>query len=105
MIFCLQQAQEKAREQNKDLFVVFVDLAKAFDTVSQTTLWKVLSKLGVPGKMPHIIISFHEGIKAFVSSGSEQSDAFFVSNGTKQGCVLAPLLFSLLLCLKKHSPT
>lgn len=91
MIVCLRQAQ-KGREQNKDLFVVFVDFIQSFDTLSRSVLWKVLSTLGVP---ENIIIYFHERMKAFVRLESEQSDSFFLSNGTKQGFVLGSLPFSL----------
>ena len=35
MVFVLRQLQEKCREQNKGLYVSFVDLTKAFDTVSR----------------------------------------------------------------------
>ena len=95
MVFGLRQLQEKSREHNKDLFLVFIDLTKAFDTVSRPTLWKVLSKLGVPDDMLKVICSFHEGMNAFVSSGGDNSMPFSISSGTKQGCVLAPVLFAL----------
>ena len=95
MIFALRQIQEKSREHDKDLFMVFVDLTKAFDTVSRPTLWKVLSKLGVPSDMLNVICSFHEGMEASVSAGGQKSETFSVSSGTKQGCVLAPVLFAL----------
>ena len=45
--------------------------------------------------MLNIICSFHDGMKASVSSGGQNSDIFSVTNGTKQGCVLAPVLFAL----------
>ena len=35
IVFVLRQLQVKCREQNKGLYVVFVDLTKAFDTVSR----------------------------------------------------------------------
>nr|XP_054774768.1 uncharacterized protein LOC129282940 [Lytechinus pictus] len=35
MVFVLRQLQEKCREQNKGLYITFVDLTKAFDTVSR----------------------------------------------------------------------
>ena len=38
MIFVLRQIQEKCREQNVGLYSAFVDLTKAFDTVSRDGL-------------------------------------------------------------------
>ena len=42
-----------------------------------------------------IICSFHDGIEASVREGSGKSPPFGVTSGTKQGCVLAPTLFSI----------
>jgi hypothetical protein len=75
--------------------MVIVDLTKAFDTVNRAALWKVLNKLGIPDSMLKVIISFHEGMRASVGSNGETSDSFNVTNGTKQGCVMAPVLFAL----------
>ena len=33
MIFAARQVMEKSREQHRDLFVAFIDLSKAFDSV------------------------------------------------------------------------
>ena len=44
MIFVLRQIQEKCR----GLYAAFVDLTKAFDTVSLDGLWKILARLGCP---------------------------------------------------------
>ena len=95
MIFGLRQLQEKAREHNSDLYMVFVDLTKAFYTINRDTLWKVLAKLGIPNDMLNVICSFHEGMQASVYAASQNSDTFSVTSGTKQGCVLAPVLFAL----------
>ena len=48
MIFVARQLLEKSREQNQDLFIAFVDLAKAFDTINREMLWKVMVKCGCP---------------------------------------------------------
>ena len=48
MIFMLGQIQEKCREQNMGLYAAFVDLTKAFDTVSGDGLWKILAHLSCP---------------------------------------------------------
>ena len=48
MIFVLRQIRENCREQNMGLYAAFVNLTKAFDTVSHDGLWKILSRLGCP---------------------------------------------------------
>jgi len=95
MIFSARQVQEKCVEQNKDLYAVFIDLTKAFDTVDRDGLWKVLRKFGCPDKFTSVIRSFHDGMTARVQESGALSDSFPVTNGTKQGCILAPTLFSI----------
>ncbi|KAK3509681.1 hypothetical protein QTP70_008422 [Hemibagrus guttatus] len=97
MIFSLRQIQEKCIEQDQPLYMVFVDFTKAFDTVGRTGLWKLLRKYGCPEKFTSMIESLHTGMKANVRDGGETSETFDVTNGVKQGCVLAPTLFSILL--------
>ena len=60
-------------------------------------LWKQLSKLGVPPKFLSVLQQLHDGMKARVQTGELQSEFFEVNVGVKQGCVLAPVLFNLLL--------
>eukprot|EP00914_Ancora_sagittata_P004027 GHVO01008857.1.p1 GENE.GHVO01008857.1~~GHVO01008857.1.p1 ORF type:complete len:413 (-),score=24.97 GHVO01008857.1:417-1655(-) len=45
--------------------------------------------------MTSIIRSFHEGMYGRVMHDSSTSEPFAISNGTKQGCVMVPVLFSL----------
>ena len=46
MIFVARQIQETHREQNKDLYIAFIDLTKAFDSINYEALWKVLPRFG-----------------------------------------------------------
>ena len=97
MIFCLRQLQEKCIEQDRPLYMVFVDFSKAFDTVRRTGVWQLLRKYGCPEKFTTMIEALHSGMMAMVSVGREVSESFGVTNGVKQGCVLAPTLFSIFL--------
>lgn len=97
MIFAVRQIQEKCHEQNRDLYIAFIDLAKAFDTVNRELLWNVLSKIGVPNKFLNIVKSLHDNMTACVSIGGSKSKPFNVEVGVKQGCVLAPVIFNIYL--------
>ena len=96
MIFAARQLQEKCQEQHCDLYTTFVDLTKAFDTVSREGLWKIMEKFGCPEKFTTMVRQFHDGMMVRVLDDGETSNAFPVTNGVKQGCVLAPTLFSLM---------
>ena len=75
--------------------MVFVDVSKVFDTVGRTGLWQLLRKYGCPEKFTIMIEALHTGLMSNVSVGGEVSESFRVTNGAKQGCVLAPTLFSI----------
>src|SRR5664279_4560745 len=98
-ILLQEKLQEKCREQHQDLYLIFIDLTKAFDTVNREGLWKILKKIGCPRKFINIIRSFHDGMQGCVLNNGETSTLFGVTNGTKQGCVLAPLLFSIFFAM------
>ena len=95
MIFVARQLVEKAREHQSDLFVLFIDLKKAYDSVPRPALWGVLENLGVPSTLVSIIRSFHEGMSAKVIVGQTFTEPIGVCNGLRQGCTMAPVLFSL----------
>lgn len=95
MIFVARQLLEKAREHNDSLFVLFVDLRKAYDSVPREALWQVLERCGVPPRMLSVVKSLHQGMQAEVRVGSSLSESFEVRNGLRQGCTLAPTLFNI----------
>ncbi|BHF81446.1 hypothetical protein SprV_0702457600 [Sparganum proliferum] len=78
------------------LYSTFVDLTKAFDTVSSEKLWKIMQKFGCPERFTQMVRQLHDGMMARVTDNGAVSEAFAVTNGVKQGCVLAPTLFSLM---------
>ena len=83
MTFTARQLQEKCQEQNVDLYMTFVDLTKAFDTVSREGLWKIMAKFGCPAKFIAMVRQFHDGMLARVQNDGEFSEPFPVTNGVK----------------------
>ena len=64
--------------------MTFVDLTKAFDTVSREGLWKIMAKFGCPAKFIAMVRQFHDGMLARAQNDGEFSDPFPVTNGVKQ---------------------
>ncbi|VDL88102.1 unnamed protein product [Schistocephalus solidus] len=88
MIFAVHQLQENRQEMLTHLYTTFVDLTKVFETVNSDGLRKVMQKFGCPERFTHMVRQLHDGMMA--------REASAVTNGVKQGCVLAPTLFSLM---------
>ena len=55
----------------------------------------VIAKGVCPSKLTNIIKQLHDGMMGRVCADGKESDGFEVTAGVKQGCVIAPLLFSL----------
>ena len=58
MMFVILGLQELARKTIIPLFVCFIDLIKAYDSVDRTLLWTVLAHFGVPQNIISIIRQF-----------------------------------------------
>ena len=46
---------EKAREFQKNIYLCFIDYAKAFDCVDCNKLWKILKDMGMPDHLTHLL--------------------------------------------------
>ena len=94
-IFTLRQLMEKTREQRNNMYIVFVDFVKAFDTVNRELLFSILGKLGCPPKLIRIIKKLYSDVHARLIVDGELTQAFEYNCGVKQGCKLAPTLFGI----------
>ena len=55
MIFCICQLVKKAIEHNSKVFLLFVDLCKAYNSVPRAALWCALWKYGIPDVMIELV--------------------------------------------------
>ena len=63
-VFSLRILAEKAREFNTPLFLAFVDLRKAYDSVNRDALWMILrEKYHLPDKLVRVIHALHDGTR------------------------------------------
>lgn len=96
-IFCLRQTIEKLYEKNKDLYLCFIDLEKAFDRVPRQRLFEVLSEYGINGGLLEAVKSIYVDSRAAVRIDGELSESFEVKEGVRQGCCLSPILFIIFM--------
>ena len=102
MVFVLRQIHKKCRKQNICLYTAFIDLTKAFDTVSRNGLWKILERLGCAPKFLPSPRKLHEGQQGQVKHNGSLSGNFPISDGVKRRGRLGPQI--VLHLLQYHAP-
>ena len=86
---------EKAREFQKNIYLYFIDYAKAFDCVDHNQLWEILKEMGIPDHLTCLLRNLYAGQEAIVRTGHGTADWFQIGKGVRQGCILSPCLFNL----------
>ena len=76
---------------------VTLDCSKAFDVCRFDKLFEKLILRSVPPVVVRALIHIYEEQTGFVQICNKKSDQFAISNGTRQGSVLSPSLFSVYL--------
>lgn len=76
---------------------VFLDIEKAYDMVWREGLLFKLDGIGIDGQMFNWIKSFLSNRTIQVRIGESLSDTYFIENGTPQGSVISPFLFTIMI--------
>ena len=85
---------KKAREFQKNIYLCFIDYAKAFDCVDHNKLWKILKEMGIPDHLTCLLRNMYAGQEATVRTGHGTTDWFQIGKGVCHGCILSPCLFN-----------
>ena len=74
-----------------------LDCSKAFDTCKFSALFTKLLDAGLPPVVIRVLMYVYEEQVAWVRWGDTKSDTFSILNGTRQGSMISPVLWSLYL--------
>lgn len=94
-VVLLTNTVSSAVDQNQRCVGVFLDLAKAFDTVSIPILTKKLEGMGIRGVAQNWFSSYLTSRRQCVRVGSSLSSESSVNFGVPQGSILGPTLFAV----------
>ena len=96
---------EQSLEWNTTLYTIFVDFQKAFDSVDQDTLWKLVAYYGIPEKIIKLIRMAFEPSTCQVIHNGSLTEPFTITTGVRQGCLLSPFLFLIIIDWIMHETT
>ena len=96
-IFNLRIISEKYAQHNKPLYHVFIDFKKAFDRVWHEALWSSMKRFNINLKLIEAIQSLYSKAESAVYSDGQIGEWFHTTTGVRQGCLLSPTLFNIML--------
>ena len=75
------------------MVIACVDLEKRYDTVCRDRLWQVLERYGIQAGLVRAIQSMY----LCVRTSGKMLGWFPITQGVRQGCVMSPWLFNVLM--------
>ena len=80
---------------DQPLYLLFVDLEKAYDSVLLKNLWKALEHYNIGNSIIRAINRLYENSFSKIKIGKQLSSVLCVTKGLRQGCSLSPNLFKI----------
>ena len=77
--------------------IISIDAEKAFDKIQHPFQLKTLERIGIEGSFLKIINSIYLKPSTSIKCNGDKLEAFPIISGVKQGCLLSPLLFNIVL--------
>jgi hypothetical protein len=88
---------DDARIHNKQIHTLYLDLAKAYDSVPHELIKRTLMYYKIPKREIIRIMEIYKDNKAIIYTPHGKTESIPIKNGVKQGDTLSPLLFILVI--------
>uniref|UniRef100_A0A3Q2PCB4 Reverse transcriptase domain-containing protein n=1 Tax=Fundulus heteroclitus TaxID=8078 RepID=A0A3Q2PCB4_FUNHE len=96
-VLCLEDDIRKAQINKETVVAVFFDVEKAYDMLWREGLMIKLHQIGIGGNMFNWLWDFLRDRTIQVKIGHHVSQSSKIENGTPQGSVVSPTLFSVMI--------
>ena len=83
--------------KDENHIIISIDAEKTFEEMKHSFMIKTLSKVGIEGSYFNIIKAIYEKSIANFTLNVQKLKPFPLRSGTRQGCLLSPLLFNIVL--------
>ena len=83
--------------KDKNHMIISMDADKAFDKIQHPFMIKAFQKMDIEGTYLNIVKAIYEKPTASIILNGEKLKAFPIRLGTRQGCLLLPLVFNIVL--------
>jgi hypothetical protein len=83
--------------QNRPLFLIFLDLKKAYDTLDRERTLEILEKYGVGPNLIRLLRNFWNKLLVVARQSGYHSSPFSVRRGVTQGDVISPTIFNIVV--------
>lgn len=95
--------QELACMEQDPLYVIFLDLSKAYDTLDRPRALDIFQRYGMGPNMLRLVRNFWDGQQVVARQSGFHGHVFEATRGTTQGSIVSPTLFNIVLdCVTRH---
>ena len=96
-IFTIRNIMEKCWQYNKDIWQIFVYFKQAYDSINRASLWNIMAEFSIPSKLIKLVKACYSNSNACVQVGQRRTTEFEIKSCLRQGCLLSPILFNMIL--------
>src|SRR5207253_10639054 len=94
-IHIMNNLLKDARQKNKEIWILFQDMKKAFDSVSLEIMKKTLERIKVPDLIIKFLLNLYNKRKIRVITEYGLTKEFETEDGLDQGEVISPLMWQI----------